>query len=37
VNLQKINYTAADTDPRREPARFVGRLARRVIDRKKGE
>ena len=28
---------AAETDPRKEPARFAGRLARRIIDRVKGE
>ena len=28
---------AAETDPRKEPARFAGRLARRIINKVKGE
>ncbi len=28
---------AAETDPRKEPARFAGRLTRRIIDKVKGE
>jgi hypothetical protein len=33
----ELRDIAAETDPRREPARFAGRLARRIIDKVKGE
>ncbi len=32
----ELDDIAKDTDPRREPARFAGRLARRLIDKAKG-
>ncbi len=33
----ELNDIAKDTDPKVEPARFAGRLARRMIDRVKGK
>ncbi len=33
----ELRDMAAETDPRREPARFAGRVMRRVIDKAKGK
>jgi len=33
----EIREISANTNPRKEPARFAGRLARRIIDKVKGE